>query len=168
MSYQGRRLPSASPAQPQAPIRRPRAPAQTHNWSGIDYPSLTLNQSCTTSWTFNHQCKSTTTELLKTPTRRPPGVAEKSGTKTLQSSLPPRCLQLDSTIYKIHGFNYIARSSPRFKHRNAPISMRAVVNSGGYHGMANPTIKRHDLGKYKEIITCKSCSYPDSKYLHPW
>jgi len=33
--------------------------------------------------------------------------------------------------------------------------------------MTTPTIKLHDLSSYKEIITCKSCSYVDPKYLHP-
>ena len=45
---------------------------------------------------------------------------------------------------QIHEISDIARSL-RFKRYNALASMRAVINSGGYLGMAIPTIKRHDL-----------------------
>ena len=40
------------------------------------------------------------------------------------------------------------------------------MDNGGYLCMAIPTIKRLDLGDYKEIITCESCSYVDLKYPH--
>jgi len=40
-----------------------------------------------------------------------------------RSSLLPRYLQLDSIISVIHGFDYAARSFPRSKHYNAPISV---------------------------------------------
>ena len=44
--------------------------------------------------------------------------------------------------------------------------MRVVLDSGRYLYMAISVIKRRDLGGYKEIITCKSCSYMDPKYSH--
>jgi len=87
--------------------------------------------------------------------------------KTHQSLLLLRCLQLDDMIPTIHGSSYTARSFPCFKRYNSLISMQAVMNSGGYFYMAISTIKRRDLGGYKEIIMCKSCSYIDPKYLHP-
>ena len=34
--------------------------------------------------------------------------------------------------------------------------------------MTIPIIKRHDLGGYKEIITCELCSNVDPKYPHAW
>ena len=148
------------------PTRKPRTSAQTHNWSGIDYHGLTLNQSCTTFRKFNHQYR-VHHGVAQNSVRRPPGVAQNSGTRTLRSSLASRCLQLDSIISKIHGSNYTAISSPRLKHCNASISMRAVVNGVKYHSMAILTIKWHDLGGYKENITCKSCGYADPKYPPP-
>ena len=45
--------------------------------------------------------------------------------------------------------------------------MWAIMDSSWYLCMTTPTIKLHDLSSYKEIITCKSCSYVDPKYLHP-
>jgi len=43
--------------------------------------------------------------------------------------------------------------------------MHVVMNSYGYLCMTIPIIKRRDLEGYKKIITCKSCSYIDPKYL---
>ena len=44
---------------------------------------------------------------------------------------------------------------------------KTIVDSGENLCMVIPTIKRRDLGGYKEIITCESCSYMDPKYPHP-
>jgi len=81
-----------------------------------------------------------------------PGATQGSDTKTLQSLLLLRYLRLDSTIPTIYKFSYATGSSPRSKCCNAIISMQVVIDSGGYLYMAIPTIMRHDLGGYKEII----------------
>jgi len=84
-------------------------------------------------------------------------------------SEPPKALTRkpsEACYSYARGSSYAVRSSPYFKHHNAPISMRVVMDSGGYLCMAIATIKRRDLDGYKEIITCKSCSYVDPKYLH--
>jgi len=91
----------------------------------------------------------------------------KASTRRPSEACYLRCLQLDNTINVIRGSSYFARSSLRFKRYNASISIWVVINSGGYLYMAIPTIKRRDLDGYKEIITYKSCSYVDPKYLHP-
>ena len=90
-----------------------------------------------------------------------PGATQDSDTKILRSSLLLCYLQLDSTIPMIYGSSYAARSSPHSKCYKTSISMWALMNSGRYLCMAIPTIKRRELGSYKEIITCESYSHVD-------
>jgi len=45
--------------------------------------------------------------------------------------------------------------------------MQVVVDNDGYLYMTIPTIKGRDFDGYKEIITCESYSYVNSKYPHP-
>jgi len=92
--------------------------------------------------------------LYKDPFRSYPRLQQ----KTLRRLLLLRCLQLEGMILAIHGFSYAARSSPRFQHYNVPTSMQAVMNNDGYLCMTIPIIKRRDLGDYKKITTCRSCS----------
>ena len=99
-------------------------------------------------------------------TRIFPRVIQDSDTKTLRNLELLCCLQLDNTTPMILGSSYATRLSSRSKCYNALISMRGVMSSSGYLCMAIPTIKRRDLDSYKEIITCKSWSYVDSKYSH--
>jgi len=54
-----------------------------------------------------------------------------------------------------------------FRCHNASTTMRVVMDGGGYLCVIIPTIKRRDLGGYKKVTTCKSCSYRDLKFLHP-
>ena len=95
----------------------PRAHNRWHHLTGVVQLSGTppIN---TSSFPIN-------TEIL-------PGATQSSNTKTLWSSLLLHYLQLDNTIPVIHGSDYAARSSLRFKHCNTPISMQAVMNSDRY------------------------------------
>ena len=95
-----------------------------------------------------------------------PGATQNSNRKTLRTLLLLQWSQLGSIILMIHESGYAARSSTHSKYYNSPIPMRVVMNSGEYICMVIPTIKQRDLGGYKKIITCKSCSYIDSTYLH--
>jgi len=95
------------------------------------------------------------------------GATQGSDTETLWSLLFLRYLQLYSTIPAIHGSRYTARSSPRSKHYNAPISMRAIIDSCGYICIGIPTIKQHNLDGYKKIITYEIYNYVDPKDPHP-
>ena len=45
--------------------------------------------------------------------------------------------------------------------------MRAVMDNDGFLCMAISAIKWCYMGGYKEIITCESCNYVDSKHLYP-
>jgi len=61
-----------------------------------------------------------------------PKTTQGPDTKTLRSMLLLHYLQLDCIIPAIHGADYAARFSPRSECCNAPISMRAVMDAGGY------------------------------------
>ena len=89
-----------------------------------------------------------------------------SDTKTSQSMSLLRWLQLDGTIPVIRESNHVARSFTRSKYYNAPASMRVVMDSDVYLHMTIPTIKRRDSGGYEKFVTCKSCSYGDSRDSH--
>jgi len=78
-----------------------------------------------------------------------------------------RWLQLNDTIFTIHRFRYVVRSSRCSKRYDAPTSMRAVMDSDGYLCVMIPTIKRCGLGSYEEIIMCKSCNYGDPEFSRP-
>ena len=95
------------------------------------------------------------------------GVIQDSYTKILRSLLLLHCLQPDDTIPAICGSSYTARSSPHFKHYNAPISMQTVTDNDRYLCIAIPTIKQRDLGGYEKITPCKSYSYEDLKLSAP-
>ena len=75
-------------------------------------------------------------------TRILPRATHDSDTKTLQSLLLMRCLQLDNMISAIRGFTYAGRSSPRYKHYNAPISMYIVMDGDEYLYKKIPTNKQ--------------------------
>ena len=132
--------------------RKPQTSPRAHIWSDITHLDPLLNQSCEALRDANTRCKD------------PSQSHQRLDTKTLRSMLLMCCLELDSTISAIRESSYVARSSSRSKHYNAPISMRTVMDSDRYLCMASPTIKRRDLSDYKKIITCKTCSYIDPKY----
>ena len=59
------------------------------------------------------------------------------------------------------------RSFPRSKYYNAPALMWFVMDNGGNLCMAIPIVKQRNPCSYEQIITCKSCSYENSPYMHP-
>ena len=65
--------------------------------------------------------------------------------KTLQVC-HPAMLTIGWHDLAIQGVSYAAKSSPRSKRYNAPTSMQAVIDSGGYLCVTVLTIKRRDLG----------------------
>ena len=141
------------------PRRTPRALSRPYIQSDITHSNSLLNHSRTP--TINIRILSYHHRTLFGATRGP-------DTKNPTELATPALL---TTGYRdpraIHGSSYAARSSPRSKHCNAPISMQAIMDSDENLCMMIPTIKRRDLSGYKEIITCESCSYVNPKYLHP-
>jgi len=150
------------------PKEKPRASSRAHIWLDITRLDSLLNRRCATSGTLrdaNNQYNNpfwsvqrSPLEPSKAPTRRPLNPATLAllivGHNDPRDSLIQSCRQI----------------TLRSKRYNASISMRVIMDSGGYLCMTNLTIKRRRSERLQgdhNVQLCKPYSHVDLKYPHP-
>ena len=148
------------PAGPLRAQKKAFGPAPSPHSSRVTYTDLQLSAPFPESHQFGSSIRmlnlGEAISLVRGPSLRKEGPP--------QRVLLLQCLQFSGRIPAIHEFSYAARSSPRSKRYNVTASMWAIMDSGGYLCMTIFTIKRRNLGGYKEIPMCRSCSCWDPKY----